>query len=141
MTIESVFRDFIAAAPAVSALVDVRAYQLKLPQSPVYPCVRVQLLHEPVIYTHDGPMVLRQAMLQVDSFDQEGSGVDPYDAVSTLAQAIDDAVSGYRGLMGAGSPQLSVRGVQRSNRIPTYDPDELQVVRIIQTYDVWFRAA
>lgn len=133
--------DFVAAAPAVSALLGDRFFQLRLPQSPVYPCGRVQVLYEPVLYTHDGPMNLRRAHVQIDAFDQESSGSDPYDAVTTLASAIDTAVSGYIGPMGDGSPQLDVRGVQRLNRMPTYDPDELRVVRIIQTYDVWYRAA
>lgn len=141
MTIEVVFADFIAGLTGVSALVDDRVYQLKMPESPIYPAARVLLQMEPVDYTHDGPMVLRKAMLQIDAFDQEASGVDPYTSVAALAKAIDDGVSGYTGPMPTGSPSLDVRGVFRTDRKPTYDPDELRVLRIIQLYDVWYRAA
>jgi hypothetical protein len=140
VTIEMAVRDFVAGVTAVAALVSTRVYQLTMPQTPTFPAVRVLLADDPVIYALDGPMRLRKAIVQIDAFDQEASGVDPYVSVAALATAIDDAVSGYTGPMPTGSPSLDVRGVFRTDRKATYDPDELRVLRIIQLYDVWYRA-
>ena len=138
MAIESAMRDFLLADAGVAALVAARGYQLRFPQSPTYPAFRVLLVDDPAQYTHDGPNELRQATVQIDAVTQESSGADPYENVLALTDAIDGAASGYRGSMGSESPAVTVQGVFRTGRIPTYDPDELRVVRMILTYQVWY---
>lgn len=139
MTIEVAVVQFLLATSPVATPTASRIYQLVLPQSCGYPAVRVQLLMEPVIYGLDGPRGLRMAHIQTDAVTGEASGDDPYADVASLAAAIDVALSGYTGPMG--SPSLDVRGVFRQNRIPLYESEELRVVRIMQDYQVWYRAA
>lgn len=139
MAIEIDVLTFLLADAGVAALVGTRGYQLRFPQTPTYPALRVLALDDPTLYTHDGATDLRKATVQIDAVAQESSGLDPYASAEALVDAIDGALSGYVGPMGSGSPGRDVRGVFRDSRKPTYDPEELRVVRIVLVYTVWYR--
>jgi hypothetical protein len=124
---------------AVAALIGTRGYLLKLPQGPTLPAVRVQLIDEA------GNMHLRGAggpyrsRVQVDAFAHEASGGDPYAGVTAVAEAIhgDGSGTGLAGWKG-GSAALTITGAVRIDRMVTYEPDELRLVRVRQDYMVWW---
>lgn len=140
MTVEQIIADRVAELPTVVALVGSRVYLDKLPHSPTYPAVRVQLVDdvEPRYHTRgrNRPITAR---VQVDAFAHEASGVDPYAQVTALAEAIDGdgegpAASGLSGWKGrVGSPSVTIHSCFRTSRLRRYDPDELNL--LIQTQD------
>lgn len=144
MTAEEAVRLRLLAISALTALVSTRVHLEKLPQSPTYPCVRVSLIAETGAGHLRGADALKSALVQVDAFAKELSGIDPYALVVAVSDAIhgDDAGSGLSGWSDQnGSPSLGVQGCQReTRRRPTYDPDELRVLMMSQDYRVWFQA-
>jgi Protein of unknown function (DUF3168) len=125
--------------PGVSGLVGARVYQLKLPQQPTLPAVRVQLVSEPAIYHTRGVVNCYQALIQVDAFANEFDVVrpDPYDTVEQLADVIDRCLSGARFTI----EPIHVTGSFRASRAPLYDPDELRLARIMQEYRITYHGA
>jgi hypothetical protein len=145
VTVEEAIWARVNSLPAVAAIASTRVYLEKLPQSPTYPCVRVQLVDDPQLYHVRGPQGSRRARVQVDAFVQEVSGVDPQARVSALSAAIDgdglgrDA-SGLSGFIGGiGSPPFEIQGCFRVDRTRRYDPDELRVLTMSQDYMVTYR--
>lgn len=143
MTVEDAVVARLLTLSAVTALVSTRVYLDKLPQSPTYPCVRVQQIDEQQAPHLRGALSLRTARIQVDAFAQERSGVSPY----AMAQAVADAVHGGddgTGLSGwageIGSPAFTIHASARVDRRRSYDPDELRVVTVSQDYQVSYRA-
>lgn len=142
MTVEELIRDRIAELAAVTSLVSTRIYLGKLPQSPAYPCVRVQLVDDPRDYHLRGVNGFARARIQVDAFAKEGSGQDPYRQVASVSEAIDgdgtgSGLSGWAGLFG--SPAFEVSGCFRIDRSWRYDPQELQVLTMSTDYAVFYR--
>lgn len=143
MTVEEAVVARLLALSAVTALVSTRVYLDRLPQSPTYPCVRVQLIDEQQDPHMRGAMAMRVARVQVDTFAQERSGVNPYALAQTVASAVhgDDAGSGLSGWTGEiGSPAITIHASARLDRRRSYDPDELRVVTVSQDYQVSYRA-
>lgn len=143
MTVEEMVRLRLLDLTPLTALVSTRIYLDKLPQSPTYPCVRVSLVVETTNGHLRGADALKPALVQVDAFAREVSGVDPYALAVAVADAIhgDDAGSGLSGWSGQlGSPSPTVQGCQRETRKRSYDPDELRVLMMSQDYRVWFQA-
>lgn len=146
MTIEVAVRAYLAGLSAVVARASTRVYLDKIAQSTPYPCVRVQLISDPSEYHLRGVVGMSRARVQVDAYDQESSGHDPYSGAMALADAIhgDSAggsatgLSGYVGTMG-GSPAIRVMGCFRIDRRRGYDPEELRVVYLSQDYMVIYR--
>jgi len=143
MTVEEGVLARVLALSAVTALVSTRVYLDKLPQSPTYPCVRVTLISEPEDYQMRGGSGLGTALIQVDAYAREVSGVNPYALAASVAAAVhgDDAGSGLSGWKGdaGGSPAVTVQGCFRVDRRRYYDPDELRVVTMSQDYQVTYR--
>jgi hypothetical protein len=138
LTIEQVVADRLAADGAIAAIVGFRVYQLRLPQSPTYPAILVQLIDEPTTSHLRGVTNLYRARIQIDSFVDETSGGDPYLTVSELAQAVDAALIGAPWTLG--SPQMiDVLFVERQSRRTIYEPDELTLDRMMQDYFVFYR--
>lgn len=124
-----------------------RVWQLKLPQEPVLPAVRVQLVAGVHRQHLRGPDGLTFTRVQVDSFAAE-SGADPYDSVRDLADAIkgDGLGANASGLWGftgeMGSPAIRVANVELVSDGPVdYEGEELKLLRIRQDYRVHWRAA
>lgn len=129
----------------LNTLAGSRVWMLKLPQQPVLPAVRVQVIDDLKDYHLRGGVTLGRARVQVDAYAAEGSGTDPYDTAQDLADQIngDDAGSGLSAAQwdSAISPAFEVTGVFRIDRTASYDPDERRLVRIRQDYDVHYRKA
>ncbi len=142
MTVEDAIVTRLLAVSPVTALVGARVYLEKLPQTPTYPCVRVQLIDEQESYHLRGGG-LKTARIQVDAFAKEQSGVSPYALAAAVADAIqgDDDGSGLSGWTGTvGSPGLSVQVCRRLDRRQLYDPEELRVITMSQDYQVIYQA-
>ncbi|HEX8030275.1 MAG TPA: DUF3168 domain-containing protein [Vicinamibacterales bacterium] len=142
MTIEQIVVERLLSIVAVTSLVSTRVYLDKLPQSPVYPCVRVTLIDELEDYHLRGGG-LKTVRIQVDGFAKELSGIDPYAMAAAVSDAIhgDDAGSGLSGWIGEfGSPALQVQACLRVDRRRYYDPEELRVLTMSQDYRVTYRA-
>lgn len=142
MTVEEIIVDRVAALPAVIALAGTRVYLDKLPHSPTFPAVRVQLVDDIGAYHLRGKQKPERARVQVDAFAHESSGVDPYAQVAALADAIDGdgegpAASGLSGWTGrVGSPPFVIHSCFRTSRLRRYDPDELNLLTMSQDYFV-----
>lgn len=143
MTVEEAVVGRLLDIAAVTALVSTRVYLDKLPQSPTYPCVRVQLVSEVQEHHLRGGNSMKTARVQVDAFAREVSGVNPYALAAAVADAIHGGDDGT-GLCGwtesIGSPALVVMAAFRLERRRQYDPDELRVCTMSQDYQVIFQA-
>ncbi len=137
MTVEEAVLEHLVADVGVSALVGSRVYQLKLPQKPTLPAVRVQLIDEPVTYHLRGGYTLTRARVQTDAFASEASGGDPYRSALAVAEAIDTALSGQRFTSQGSPPERQITGAFREDRRVMYEADELREVRVLQDYIVW----
>lgn len=126
---------YLATVDGVTDLVGTRIWQLKLPQTPRLPALRVQLIDEPIDYHLRGPSGAERARVQVDAYGSE-SGSDPYGSVVAVADAVDAALSGQ--VFTLGSPEeIRVTGVMRVSRQVLYESEELRVLRVMQDYIVW----
>lgn len=149
MTVEEAIIARILTLSPVTALTSTRWWLLKLPQSPVYPAGRVQLIDDPEGYHLRGPDGTTRARVQVDMYVDEHKalslGRNPYDLLAEIADAVDgdgkgpDAtgLSGWHGDIG--SPAFHIQGCFRIDRGVRYDPEELQVLTMSQDYYVWGR--
>jgi hypothetical protein len=147
VTPEQVVLERIKDISAVSALVSSRVYQLRLPQGSPLPAVRVQQISDVGDMHQRGETNLFRTRVQVDAYAQEASGADPYDAATTLADAINgdwqdgspappNGLSGWQGESSGSPPDIRVLMTFRVARAVTYDPDELRQVRVRQDYQV-----
>lgn len=142
MTVEQSVVGRLKGFSAVSAIVAARVYQLKLPQSPTYPAVRVQLIDEPRDLHLRGGVNAIRSLVQVDAYANEFDSMnpDPYATSSILADAIDAALLGQVFTSADSPASVQVTSVMRTSRQPMYDPDELRVVRLMQEYVVWWKS-
>lgn len=126
----------------LTALVSTRIYNLKLPQKPTLPAVRVQKIASVRDQHLRGPGHLYKTRVQVDAYAAESSGTDPYATVSAVAAAIrgdglGPVASGLWGWIGdaGGSPSLHIYNAELvSDDDPFYEAAELRAVRIRQDY-------
>jgi hypothetical protein len=132
MTITDAVCRWLLEAPAVAAMVGARVYQLKLPQQPTLPAIRVQLIAEPARYHLRGVVNAWEALVQVDAYANEFDPAypDPYDRVQTLAAVIDETVSGQTTTLDT----IAIVGCFRDSRMPLYEPQALREARILQDY-------
>lgn len=140
MSVEQAVIAQLVADADVAALVGTRVYQLKLPEQPTLPAVRVQLIDEPLSYHQRGVNGLRRARVQTDAYawEYDTAHPEPYATANDLADAIDHALSG-QSFSDAESPNtVQVSGCFRETRIPMYEAEELRIVRILQDYIVWW---
>lgn len=129
--------DRIAADSGVQALVGTRVYQLKLPQRPTLPAIRVQLIDEPESYHLRGDVDLTRARVQVDAYVWEVgvTGYDPYASVEAVADAARDALVGEPFTSGGRSGSAF-----RETRTVLYEGEELRLIRVTQDFTVWSKA-
>ena len=137
MSAEVAIRARLLATAGVTTIASTRIWQLKLPQSPVFPAVRLQLVSEPLGYHLRGPDGAIRARVQVDAVTQEVSGGATYTQADSLADAIDAALSGQVFTISG----IRVTGCLRDNRRPLYNPQELREIAIAQDYIVWWKTA
>lgn len=137
MTVEDAVVERLLATAAIAAIVDTRVYLLILPQSPTYPAVRVQLVDEPTELHLRGADALTRARVQTDVFVAATTG-DPYATAAEVADAIDASLVGAPFTVGTSTPRR-VTGAQRVTRLPTYEGEELRLVRMMQDFYIWSR--
>ena len=122
-----------------------RVHMLKLPQRPTLPAVRVQAIGGVEDQHLRGPQGVNVTRVQVDSFAAETG--DAYYTVRAMADAImgegeGDSASGVWGFIGwsVGSPAIRIANVELvHDGTPTYEADELRLIRIRQDYLVhWY---
>lgn len=118
---------------AVAALVGGRVYQLVLPPGGTLPAIRVQLIDDQQTKHLRGPNGLTAARVQVDAFDKEASGADPYVSVSNVAEAVNDALVFEPFAVGS----IRVQCATRVDKRAMHEADELNQVRILQDFIVW----
>lgn len=138
MTVEHAVRSKLVATASVSDLVSTRVFQLRLPQKPTLPAIRLQLIDEPKDYHLRGESGATRARLQVDVYGSESVasvGNDPYESVTTIADAVDAVLSGQV----FESEGLRITGSMRQSRRVGYEAEELRVLRCTQDYTVWFK--
>jgi hypothetical protein len=132
MTITDALCQRLRGDAGVSAFVGTRVYQLKLPQQPTLPALRVQLVAEPTGYHLRGPVNAWQALVQIDAYASEFNPAfpDPYDQVERVATAVEGALSGVLATV----DPIVIIGCFRVSRAPLYEPGELRLARILQEY-------
>lgn len=136
MTVEMAVLTRLGQVSAVTAIVSTRIYQLKLPQTPTLPAIRVQLISDPRGHHLRGPDGARRARVQVDLFVSE-SVADPYGSLTTLGDAVSDVLDGKAFIVG----DVRVTGALQADRSVAYEPPELRLVRERHDYVVWSKAA
>lgn len=150
ITIEGAIWERILSISDVVAIAGQRVHQVKLPQSPIYPAVRIQLIDEVPSYHARGENNLTPSRVQVDAFGQEASGYPAYVWANRLAQAINGqwtqgspapptGLSGWRGSFGGSPPALRIDFIRRIDRSVSYVPLELRVVTVRQDFLVWWK--
>lgn len=150
MTIEEAIVERLLAIGPVTDIVGDRIYQLRLPQKPTLPAIRVQLIDDVPSYHLRGTFGMSPARIQVDDYTEEGGGIDPYAQATALAQAIagdwadgspapPHGLSGWRGHLGGSPPTIAVGFIRHVDRGVIYEPGELRQVRVRQDFIVWWR--
>lgn len=92
-TLEDTLYRLVTTAAGFIALAEDRLYPVDFPQAPVYPAA-LYMVPSRVHYMHmDGVTQLRKARVQVDAF------ALTYDAAVALADAIREAINGFRGMV------------------------------------------
>jgi len=128
----------LAATAAVNAIAGTRVYQLKLPQAPTLPAIRVQLVTDVPGHHLRGPDGLLRSRVQVDAYVAESG--DAYTTADGLAKAVDGALDGKTFDVSDGSSpedRVTVAAALRVDRRTLYEAEELRLVRIQQDYVVW----
>jgi len=134
----------LADTAAVTAIVSTRIWEITLPENPVVPAIRVQIISEPLTYHLRGPNGLRRSRVQVDAYVSEravSSVDDPGANANALADAIDTCLSGATFSAGGSPAEIEVTGVFRQDRRVLREPDELRYLRVMQDYIVWSKPA
>jgi hypothetical protein len=126
----------LLADTVIDDIVDGRGYQLKLPQSPSYPAIRVQLISEVEAYVLTAALTnFFKARVQVDSWASDASASDPYAAARALGQAVNDSLAGASFTQ----DDVEVSSIQLIDRVVDYEAEELRLIRVRQDYAVVFR--
>jgi len=130
MTIEEALRTYLLADANISSLVSTRIYYQYLPQNPVYPLIRYQVISDESLYSNDGDIGLDRPRIQFDS------DSDDSEQCIALAGLIRKRLSGFRGAISG----KQVQGIFRDN---VRDDDEVladgitKIYRRLQDFFVW----
>ena len=146
MTIEQGIHERLLSLSPVTALVGSRVYQLKLPQKPTLPAIRVQQISEADEHHLRGRDGVVRTRIQVDAYAHE-SAADPYATATAVAAAVHgdglgpgaSGLSGFAGGVGGSPSSLQILFAERVARVPEYESDELRLVRIRQDYMVTWK--
>jgi hypothetical protein len=128
--IEADLRTYLLAQPAVTALIGARLFPLRLPQGAAFPALTYQRVAGGEDVTHQGRSGLGRARMQLDCW------AATYGQAIALADAVKDALVGYRGAMGA-TPFAAGR---LANEIDLDEPD-LNVYRRMVEVPLWVAEA
>lgn len=136
MTVEQAVETYLGTVAAVTSLVPAaRIYQLKLPQTPRLPAIRLQVISEPKTGHLRGRNNLTRSRVQVDVYGSETVRPDPYDAIGDIAKAVEDALMG-EGFEAGG---LRITGVPVGDRRVGIEAETFRAIRSTQDFAVWFK--
>lgn len=143
MTIAEAIRARLLATEA-GALVADRITVLVAQQSPASRSIRVQEISRDDYPFLRGAADLRVSRVQVDVFVRKGDG-DAYAVVHQIADAVRGGFAGgeatglvgFVGVVG----DVSIVAVLFAGQREFFDPDELQIVRVVLEFFCWFKAA
>ncbi len=129
---------------ALVALVGSRIYSVNYRQSLTYPAIRVTRTGQPETdVTLTGPTGITTSTFQIEVADSEqnAAGGNPLKSALVIADMLaekpaNDGFNGFTGLLGVAPDDLQVGVMLLTNQFETYDPDELRVLRVIQTWRV-----
>ena len=113
MVIEEALYSHLTGDPTVGGLISTRQYPLTIPQDVSLPSVAYQRLSGPGETAHDGAVGVEGGRFQ---FTCQAQG---YDDVKELANAVREALIGFKGLMG-GSGGVLVDGCFVLNELDGY---------------------
>lgn len=144
MTLIEAIRARLLAVPEVVALVGDRVTILISQQSPKSRSIRIQEISREDYPILRGASDLRPARIQVDCFVQKGDG-DAYAVARAIAAAVRGGFAGgvatglvgFVGIIG----DVAITGILGGGEREMFDPEELQTVRILLEFFVWFKAA
>lgn len=134
MNVEEAIATKLKADAGVSAIVGVRVWQLKWPQTPTLPAVMVQLVDEVGDNHLHGDVGMTQARVQVDAYGKESGVADPYGAVVDLAFAVYTALVGIAPFSVGDRRVLSVKWLMRRT---LFEAAEIRAVRVTQDFEVF----
>lgn len=148
MTIEEVICERLLALSPVTALVSTRVYMLRLPQRATLPAIRVQKISERGDNHFRGITNLYVSRVQVVATAAESSGADPYASANAVADAIQgdwlsgsppSGLSGWQAMAGGSPPTIQVFFVERVDRRPMYEAEELRQVSVQQDFFIHWK--
>lgn len=143
MSITTAVRSHLLTLAPVTALVGTRVRIAKLRQSePTFPVLRIHRIGEVVDLHLRGSIGIKRARIQIDSITMDVSGLDVYDQVTALDQAVEGPGDGT-GLLGftgdiGGSPSVHVYVIRDGGSREGYDAAELKQFKVMHDYLVDF---
>lgn len=138
MTVEQAVGERLGTTLGITDLVGARVYQLKLPQSPGLPAIRLLFVSVVDFFHLRGGSLVEKSRIQIDAVATEASGTDPYATAAAVADAVHASLNGQQFTADA---TLEITGAFRDGRMAMYDPEELRQVVVSQDYIVWSRRA
>ena len=141
MTLLQAIRTRLLSLPAVTALVGNRISVMMAQQSPASRSVLLQEISR-IDFAHlRGATDLMPSRIQVDVFVTKGDG-DAYTDAHLISGTIRGdftggvatGLVGFQGLVG----DVYIQAIQGAGQREIFDPEEMQVVRVLSEYFVWF---
>ena len=124
-TIEKAIRSILIADTAVKAITN-RCYPGKIPQNPEYPLIVYYKVTGNRDHHLQGPSGLAHPRFQVEAW------ATTYDAAKALANAIREALDGYKGTVGA----VAIGSILIESERDVYE-DAVSCHRVIMDFFVW----
>lgn len=135
MSVEMAVLTHLRQTAGVTALVSSRTYQVRLPETPTLPAVRVQLISEPHDHHLRGADGALRARVQVDIFVSD-EAADPYGSLQSISAAVMAALDGQVFTVNS----VEITGAMCVDRRVLYEAEDLRLWREMQDYVVWSRS-
>lgn len=143
MTVAAAIAERLLELSAVTALVGTRVRVMKLRQSDTLPAIRVDEISGIDDLHERGAVGVIKSRVQVDSYADTASGVDPYAVASAVDAALhgDGAGSGLNAWRGSvGSPPFQIDVIRDLGVTRTLEKEgSREIVRVIREYMVTHR--
>lgn len=130
MSFAADLRTRLLAVSGVTDLVGTRVYRGFRNQGSGLPAVTIEVLDDPKDYAHDGDLSARDALVQVDCFDDDWAGVD------ALADAVEAAMPVAGGTWGSSTVQACRQTGRRDIHDEPKFGDQRNVARITMDFSI-----
>lgn len=121
-------RTYLLAQPAIAGEIGTRLYPVKLPQAVTYPALSYQQIGGTTERHLQGRSTLKWARLQVDAW------APTIAAAQTIADAVADALDGYRGQAG----NILITDSWQDSRSDGYE-DDAEIHRTTLDFQIYYR--